>query len=106
SVVERNRELARIATVLVDAGREPPLRALRAGSELAEAEAELKAAQADALAARFVLGALWAQEPAPAPVEDFPDLEPPSALLAAYDGLEPRLATAERQAAQAGVARE
>src|SRR5690606_18690698 len=52
-IVERDRELARIAGVLVDVGREPPLRALRAQSELAESEAELKAAQAEALAARF-----------------------------------------------------
>src|SRR5690606_808991 len=32
-IVERSGELARIATALVDAGREPPLRALRAQSE-------------------------------------------------------------------------
>ncbi len=56
-VFDRSRELARVAQALVDAGREPPLRALRAQSELAEAEAELKAAQAEALAARFALGA-------------------------------------------------
>jgi cobalt-zinc-cadmium efflux system outer membrane protein len=36
----------------------------------------------------------------------FPAIEPPSALLSGYQGLEPRLATAERQAAEAGVARE
>ncbi len=40
-VFDRSRELARVAQVLVEAGREPPLRALRAESELAEAEAEL-----------------------------------------------------------------
>ncbi len=105
-IVERSGELARIATALVDAGREPPLRALRAQSELAEAEAELKAAQANALAARLTLGALWSQGPAPAPSGAFPRIEPPDELLSANAGLEPRLARAQRQAAEAGVARE
>lgn len=105
-VFDRSRELARVAQTLVDAGREPPLRALRAQSELAEAEAELKAAQADALATRFALGALWSQEPSPVPGAGFPRIEPPYELLASYDGLEPRLAAAERQAAEAGVSRE
>ncbi|HEY6815615.1 MAG TPA: TolC family protein, partial [Croceibacterium sp.] len=76
-VFDRSRELARVAQALVDAGREPPLRTLRAQSELAEAEAELKAAQASALAARFALGALWSQEPAPVPDAGFPEIEPP-----------------------------
>lgn len=105
-VFDRSRELARVAQALVDAGREPPLRALRARSELAEAEAELKAAQAGALASRFALGALWSQDPAPVPGTAFPEIAPPHELLAAYDGLETRLATAERAAAEAGVARE
>lgn len=105
-VVERSRELSRIASALVDAGREPPLRALRAQAALAEAEAELKAAQADALAARFVLGALWSQELAPPPTEDFPDLVPPYELLADYDGIGPRLAAAERMAAESAIRRE
>jgi cobalt-zinc-cadmium efflux system outer membrane protein len=105
-VFDRSRELARVAQALVDAGREPALRALRAQSELAEAEAELKAAQAGALASRFTLGALWSQDPSPAPSGSFPDIEPPYELLSAYDGLEPRLAAAERQAAVAGIARE
>jgi cobalt-zinc-cadmium efflux system outer membrane protein len=105
-VFDRSRELARVAQALVDAGREPPLRALRARSEVAEAEAELKAAQAGALASRFALGALWSQDPSPVPSGGFPKIEPPYALLSAYDGLEPRLAAAERQAAEAGIARE
>lgn len=105
-VFDRSGELARVAQALVDAGREPPLRALRARSELAEAEAELKAAQAEALASRFALGALWSQDPAPVTGTLFPAIEPPYALLSGYQGLEPRLAAAERQAAEAGVARE
>jgi len=105
-VVERNRELARIANELVEAGREPPLRSLRAQAALAEAEAELKAAQANALAARFALGALWSQEPAAAPAAAFPHIEPPYELLGDYRGLEPRLAAAERIAAEMAVGRE
>lgn len=105
-IVERDRELARIAGVLVDVGREPPLRALRAQSELAESEAELKAAQAEALAARFGLGALWGEQRAPEVPTTFPDIEPPYELLADYSGIELRLAGAEREALQAEVARE
>jgi len=105
-VYERSQELARIAGVLVDVGREPPLRALRAQAELAEAEAELKATQAEALAARFGLGALWDSETAPLVPAAFPVLEPPSDLLAGYQGLEPRIASAERAALQAATTRE
>lgn len=105
-VYDRSRELARVAEVLVEAGREPPLRALRAQSGLAEAEAELKAAQATALAARFALGALWSQQSAPTTDTEFPKLQPPYELLSAYGGLELQFASAERQAAEAGVTRE
>lgn len=105
-IVERNRELARIARVLVEVGREPPLRSMRAQSELAEAEAELKAAQAEALAARFALGALWTEQSAPVVPTTFPGIKPPHELLADYSGIELRLAAAEREALQAAVARE
>lgn len=105
-IVERNVELARIAKVLVDVGREPPLRSLRAQSELAEAQAELMAAQAEALATRFALGSLWATEFAPEVPTTFPAIEPPAGLLADYNGIELRLAAAERAAIQADVARQ
>lgn len=105
-VYERARELARVADVLVDVGREPPLRALRAQSERAEAEAELKAAQAQAIAARFGLGALWGSDVAPLVPATFPVLEPPSAVLAGYEALEPRIASVERAALQAATAQE
>lgn len=105
-IVERNRELARIAQVLVDVGREPPLRALRAQSELAESIAELKAAQADALAARFGLGAVWAEQVAPEVPATFPDIEPPHELLADYRGIQLRLVAAEREALQAEAQRQ
>lgn len=102
-VYDRNGELLRVARALVDAGREPPLHALRAESALAQAEAELKAAQAIALAARFSLGALLGGEGVPSVDPAFPDLAPPAETLAAYSGLEPRIAMAEREAAQAAV---
>ena len=105
-ILDRNRELVRIATALVDAGREPPLRALRAQAALAEAEAELKASQADALAARFALGALWSTDTPPQVAATFPDIRPPHDLLADYSGLDTRVATAERRAAEAQIARE
>lgn len=55
----RANELARIAGQLVDAGREPPLRAIRARSAAAQAQAELEAARADEAASRRTLGALF-----------------------------------------------
>jgi len=105
-ILERNRELARIAGVLVETGREPPLRAMRARAELAETEAELKAAQAEALAARFGLASLWGQDAPPMVSASFPEIRPPHELLAAYEGLQTQLASAERAAAEAAVARE
>ena len=57
--VDRARELARVAGILVDAGRDPPLRGLRARSALAQAQAEREAAVADELAARSSLAALF-----------------------------------------------
>lgn len=105
-IVERNVELARIARVLVEVGREPPLRSLRAESQLAEARAELMAAQAEALATRFALGALWARDFAPVVPTIFPVIAPPPGLLADYNGIDLRLAAAERAAIQADVARQ
>ena len=105
-ILERNRELVRIAEALVDAGREPPLRGLRARAAYAEAEAELKAAQADALAARFALGALWSEEVAPAVPAEFPPIVPPHSLVASYSGIETDIARAERVAAEAEIVRE
>lgn len=61
----RARELARIAGVLVDAGREPPLRAIRARSAAAQAAAALSAAQAADDAARRTLAALFGVDVAP-----------------------------------------
>jgi cobalt-zinc-cadmium efflux system outer membrane protein len=102
-VYDRNRELLRVASALVDAGREPPLHSLRAEAELAQAEAELKAAQAEALSTRFVLGAMIPGEDVPVVGSIFPELRPPYSVLGDYSGIEPRLARAERDAAQESV---
>ena len=106
-VVERNEELARIAGLLVEVGREPPLRALRAEAALAEARAELEAAQAASLAARTALAALWGEQGAPPAVPaDFPEINPPGRLMVSADGLAVQVARAESLAASAEIARE
>ncbi|HEY8603058.1 TolC family protein [Tsuneonella suprasediminis] len=106
-IVERNRELVRIADLLVDVGREPPLRALRARAALAEAEAELQPAEATSLSSRIALAALWSGEAA-APVvpADIPNIVPPANLLASDDTLRLQIARAKREAADAAVDRE
>jgi outer membrane protein, heavy metal efflux system len=106
-VVERNEELARIAGVLVEVGREPPQRALRAEAALAEARAELLAAEAASLAARAALAALWGDQGAPPFVPStFPEIEPPGTALASATGLQLRVARAESAAAAADIDRE
>lgn len=106
-IVLRNRELTRIANLLVEVGREPPLRALRAQSALAEAEAELQAAEAESIAARAALGSLWSSsETLPAVPAEIPHIEPPASLLASEDTLRLQVARAESDAAEAAIARE
>lgn len=106
-IVLRNRELTRIANLLVEVGREPPLRALRAQSALAEAEAELQAAEAESIAARAALGSLWSSSGnLPAVPAEIPHIEPPASLLANEDTLRLQVAQAESDAAEAAIARE
>ena len=106
-VVERNEELARIAGLLVEVGREPPLRALRAEAALAEAQAELQAAEATSLAARTALASLWGDQGTPPLVPSrFPGIEPPGAVMATASGLQLRVARAESTAAAAEIDRE
>lgn len=99
---ERARELARVAGILVEAGRDPPLRAMRARSALAQAIAEREAAEAAELAARSSLAALFGVS---TPVQQVTgstlDLTPRP--VAPEVSLEVRLADAERAAAEAGV---
>ncbi len=107
NVVERSRDLARISQALVDAGREPPLRALRANAAVGEAEAELAAQLADGLSSKLALAALWggSNQPPQLPAQ-FPQIVPPNSAAENFQALELRLAAAERFAAEAAVRRE
>lgn len=103
----RNRELARIANVLVEVGREPPLRAMRADAMLAEAEADLQSAEADDLAARHALAALWgATGPVPQVQVNYPDLASPITLPDPAAALPLQIAHARTALANAEIARE
>lgn len=106
-VLERNTELARVANELVDAGREPPLRAMRANAALGEAQAGLRAAEADDLEARLALAELWAAIVPPdavAPV--WLEIENAEGFGSVSDTLALQRADAELQAARAVVDRE
>lgn len=100
--VERARELARVTGILVEAGRDPPLRALRANTALAQAEAEREAAEAGELAARSSLAASFGvSTPVGSVSGSTLDLIPRQVIPGA--SLDVRLADAERLAAQAAV---
>ena len=94
------KELARVAGVLVEAGREPPLRAIRARSALAQADAAHAAAAAEELAARSSLAALFGVGTPVAKVSG-PLIDARSGTIAPETSLEVRLADAERNVAQA-----
>ena len=96
------KELARVAGVLVDAGREPPLRAIRARSALAQADAAHEGAAGEELAARSSLAALFG---AKVPVNRVVGMavDARSGTIAPEAGLEVRLADAERAVAEAEV---
>lgn len=97
---ERARELARIASELVDVGKEPPLRGLRAEAALAQATAALRAAEADELTARRSLAALFGVEVPPSELVGSDMLSPPISVDAMAT-LDVRLAEAERVIADA-----
>lgn len=100
--VRRARELARVTGILVEAGRDPPLRALRANTALAQAEAEREVAEAEELAARSSLAASFGVSIPVANVSgSMLDLVPQHVIPGA--SLDVRLADAERLAAQAVV---
>jgi len=101
----RAQELARIAGELVEAGREPPLRALRASSAAAQADAEVRAAEAEEMAARQTLGALLGADTPPAEVIGSGDLEP-GPTVTAEQTLDVRLADVERLVSEAALQRE
>ena len=99
--LSRAQELARVAGILVDAGRDPPLRALRARSALAQSRADQVAAEAEELAARSSFAALFGASAPVNAVGTGLDVQPGIAIP--LQGLEVRLADAERAAAQAVV---
>ncbi|PWG01985.1 TolC family protein [Sphingosinicella humi] len=102
---ERARELARIAGVLVDVGREPPLRAIRARSAAAQATAALRAAEAAEEAARRTLASFFGVDTSPSSVlGGLGEIRP--AEIVASQTLEARLAAAEIAVAEAGVGQE
>ncbi len=97
------QELARTAALLVDAGRDPPLRQLRAEAVLAEAKAEQVRTVSELLTARRLLGDMIGSNDAelsaseagsePAPANPQPDTMT----------LDQQLKAAERDAAQARI---
>lgn len=102
---ERARELARIAGILVEEGREPPLRAIRARSAAAQAAAALEAARAEERAARGTLASLFGvSSPPEAVAGELLDLQPRT--INPEQSLEVRLAEAERLRAEAEVAQQ
>ena len=101
----RARELARIADELVAAGREPPLRALRARANAAQTEAALRAAEAADVAARRTLSGLFGVAGEVGGVAG--PLIPPNLLaIEPASTLEVRLADAERIQAEATLRQE
>lgn len=102
---DRARELARIAGTLVEVGREPPLRGLRARAALAQSEADLQVARADEEVSRRSLAALFGIETPPNEVVGSLSLpRPPS--IPATETIEVRIAEAELLAANADVRQE
>lgn len=75
-IEQRALELARVAQIFVDAGREPPLRALRARSAATQASATRQGAEADEAVARRTLAALFGVEEAPAGIAGMLDALP------------------------------
>jgi cobalt-zinc-cadmium efflux system outer membrane protein len=101
----RARELARIAGQLVEAGREPPLRALRARSAAAQAAAALENARAEEQASRATLAVLFgATVPPDAVAGSLTDLAPRQ--IDPGQSPDVRLAEAERLAAEAALRQE
>ncbi len=102
---ERARELARIAQILVDNGREPPLRALRARSAATQAAADLEAARAEERSSRATLVSLFGvTDPVQSLSGGLIDLTP--RLVNPGISLEVRLAEAERLVAEATLRQE
>lgn len=98
----RAQELARIAGELVDAGREPPLRALRARAAAAQADAALRAAQAEEEASRRTLASLFGIDTPPESVGGAAVFRPAPPADPAHT-LDVRLAEVEQVIAEAAL---
>lgn len=102
----RAENLQTIATELVDAGREPPLRALRARTAALEAVGRVRAAEAEYARAQRALAALWGG------AQDLPEPQGPvagsipAAVVDPAEALDVRLAEAEVASSVAIVERE
>ena len=101
--VARAEELSRTARLLVQEGRDPPLRQLRAAASLAEARATEQRARADTQQAARALGSLVG-----IPDEDLDAAEAaaevaPIVVVAAGEPLAVRVADAERRVAEARI---
>jgi cobalt-zinc-cadmium efflux system outer membrane protein len=104
---DRALDLARVSQTLVDSGREPPLRALRAQAAAAEAEAELSRATAEDNTARAGLAAALGDTVLPSEVAGtFEALTITPALIDPGQTIDVQLAEAEAEAARKVVARE
>lgn len=95
-------ELARTARILVDAGREPPLRQLRAEAALAEAKAEQARTFGELLSSRRLLAALiWSDDPELSAT--FAEEAAPANVPVEAPTLNEQLAIAQKNAALARV---
>ena len=105
--LNRANDLLTSAQALVDAGREPPLRALRARTAAAEAQAELDRVLAADNAARASLAALLGDTVAPARVVgSASSIARPVGVPDPTRSLDVRLAEAQAETARAIVRRE
>lgn len=98
----RADELARVAGALVDSGREPPLRGLRARAAAAQAEAALTAAQAEDDTSRRTLASLFGVD-TPPPSVGGTAIFTPDQTSDPTQTLDVRLAEADRDIAEAAL---
>jgi cobalt-zinc-cadmium efflux system outer membrane protein len=104
---QRAEGLSKVAATLVEAGREPPLRAMRAEAASREAAAAVVTAEVDATMARRALAILWGEaEGAIELVREASAAPPAPGVIDPAHTLEVRLARAERETARAIIDRE
>ncbi|MGH1557369.1 TolC family protein [Caulobacter segnis] len=103
----RAEGLSEVAGTLVEAGREPPLRALRAEAASREAAAAVIGAEAEALAARRALVTLWGDAGEAIELVRAPEAAAPvQATIDPGETLDVRQARADLQTARAVIDRE